>query len=319
MCVVRIAKNWTFPSFLRQSPAQDGVWEGIRFTEEPVRNCDYLVVSNLPAVDLTVRCPPEHVWAIMQEPPNEISGYLHNGQLAYQRIFTTDPTLIGPRYVQSQPALPWFVGKSYTELLNCGVPEKSRPLSWITSNRRNARGHIARLNFLAAIQGKVDFDLYGRGFRPLADKWDGLAPYRYALVVENFRGPLYWSEKLADAFLAWSMPIYCGCTNITDYFPAESMICIDIDDPDVAAQINAAVASRRWKQNLDAIAEARKRVLNRYQLLPLMADQIRRHRQATGGAVCHTPQTVAVKGRRPRLPLHLYRKVVRGLRACFGR
>ena len=30
------------------------------------------------------------------------------------------------------------------------------------------------------------------------------------------------SEKIADCFLAWTMPIYYGCPRIAEYFPAES-------------------------------------------------------------------------------------------------
>ena len=29
----------------------------------------------------------------------------------------------------------------------------------------------------------------------------------------------YWTEKLSDAFLARTIPIYIGCDNIRDYFP----------------------------------------------------------------------------------------------------
>ena len=116
--------------------------------------------------------------------------------------------------------------------------------------------------FLERISGKVEFDLFGRGFTPLADKWDGLAPYRYSIAVENYRGPDYWTEKIADCFLSWTMPIYYGCTNITDYFPPEAMVLIDIDDIEEAVdKIREAIAQDLWRKNLDAIEYARKLVL----------------------------------------------------------
>ena len=31
----------------------------------------------------------------------------------------------------------------------------------------------------------MPFDLFGRGFHPIADKWDGIAPYRYSIAFEN--------------------------------------------------------------------------------------------------------------------------------------
>jgi hypothetical protein len=47
------------------------------------------------------------------------------------------------------------------------------------------------MKFLRKIQkNNLEFDLYGRGFCSIEDKWDGLAPYRYSLAIENFSGPL---------------------------------------------------------------------------------------------------------------------------------
>ena len=139
------------------------------------------------------------------------------------------------------------------------------------------KGHRDRLAFLERIKGKLAFDLYGRGFRFVEDKWDGLAPYRYAIAVENHSNPYYWSEKLFDCFLAWTMPIYYGCTEITRYFPAEAMVQIDINDPDAVERIREAVASDRWRRNRDAIAHARELVLNSYQFFPFFARAIKAH------------------------------------------
>src|SRR5687768_17715451 len=52
--------------------------------------------------------------------------------------------------------------------------------------------------------------------------------YRYSLAIENFSGPYYWTEKVIDCYLSWTMPLYFGCTNLADYFPAESFVQIDI-------------------------------------------------------------------------------------------
>lgn len=130
------------------------------------------------------------------------------------------------------------------------------------------------MSFLQRIQKEIKFDLFGLGFQPIEDKWDALAPYRYSLAVENFSNPLYWSEKLADCFLAWTMPVYFGCTKILDFFPPESMICIDIQDPDCAEIIRMGIGNELWQRNLDAIAYARQLVLNRYQLFPFLTQEI---------------------------------------------
>ena len=280
MTLVRIVKNWDWPDLLRQLPKDGSIWEGIQFTLEPVDECDYLIVLNHPSETFEIRCPRKHIWAIIQEPPYEFFRLLHKGNSTYSRVYTPDTNLWGKRYIHSQPALPWHINRDYDFLHHCDIPKKVRDLSWITSNKDEFPGHRSRLRFLEKIQDNVEFDLYGRGFRYIKDKWDGLAPYRYSLAVENFSNSYYWSEKLADCFLAWTMPIYYGCTQISRYFPRESMVCIDISDPQAIEKIKDTVASDRWYRNIDAIEHARKLVLDSYQLFPFVVREIKRYEEA---------------------------------------
>ncbi|MFA6133503.1 MAG: glycosyltransferase family 10 [Phycisphaerae bacterium] len=307
--LVRIIKNWGWPDLARQTPGGSNRWDGIDFTLEPVAVCDYVVVLNSVREELTVQCPPEHVWAMIQEPPVRYHVGLHKGQPAFRRVYMTKPSLKGPRYIHSHTALPWWVNRSYDELVVCPVPEKTRDLSWITSNNRHLPGHRLRMQFLANIQKSIRFDLFGRGFHFIEDKWDGLAPYRYSLAIENYSGPDYWTEKLADCYLAWSMPIYYGCTNIETYFPPESMVRIDITRPDVADQIRQTLSSDLWRQRRDAIAEARQLILNKYQLFPFLAREIRAQ-QETGTAEASRPSPVLLRPRRKNPLASLGRKLL---------
>lgn len=300
MPLVRIVKNWTWPDLRRQSPGGSGAWGDVRFTEDPVEECDYAVVLNKPREDTRVRCPRDHIWAIMQEPPNEKFAKLHRADgKPYARVYTTDPALTGAPYRPSQPALPWHVDRDYDFLSACPVPAKGRSLSWITSNKTHFPGHRDRMEFLERIRGRVDFDLFGKGFEFVQDKWDALAPYRYAIVVENYRGPLYWSEKVADCFLSWTFPIYCGCTRLGDYFPPESFLEFDLRDPRATDSIRRVVESGLWEERLNALAEARRRVLDEYQMLPFLAREIERHEREEG-CRCAAPRRATVLSPKPR-------------------
>jgi hypothetical protein len=164
------------------------------------------------------------------------------------------------------------VGRGYDELHAAPPPAKSRALSWITSNLGAHRGHKLRLDFLARLRASgVPFDLFGRGFNPVADKWDGLAPYRYAIAVENHSCPDYWTEKITDCFLAGTMPIYFGATNIAEYFPPESFAWLDITAPDAPHRVAEIIASDRAEKNRAALAEARRRVLEEHNFFPRFA------------------------------------------------
>ncbi|HEX2972074.1 MAG TPA: glycosyltransferase family 10 [Tepidisphaeraceae bacterium] len=316
MTLVRIIKAWSFPDLARQTAGGSWTWEGVRFTVDPVEDSDYAVVLTYPKEPTVVRCSQGNCWLLLQEPPTEGFRAYHQGSRIYDRIFTQDESLWGTQYMHSQPALPWHVNKDYEFLKRCGVPEKSRPLSWITSNAKFLRGHRARMQLVERLQGKMEFDLFGKGIRYIEDKWDGLAPYRYAVAVENFCGPYYWTEKIADALLSWTMPIYYGCTNIESYFPKEAMVRIDLHDPDVVEKIRDVVAGDRWKQNLDAIAEARRLILDRYQLFPFLADQIRGRESREGAANGQRCKELTVRRER-----YLWRRLKeKGLGALgFGR
>jgi hypothetical protein len=281
MTRVTIVKNWDYPDLFQQTPGNKGIWEDIEFFFNSEQPSDYVIVLNHPSQGSTVTCPTNNIWAIMQEPPTEYKKLMHRGDPSYARIYTTDDQLKGRKYFHVQPALPWHINRSYDFLKTVDVPEKTGDISWVTSNLTDIKGHRDRMAFLECIHGRLEFDLFGRGFKQVDDKWQAIAPYRYAIAVENYSSPFYWSEKIADCFLAWTMPIYYGCTRITEYFPTDAMILIDIHNPDEALErIKEAVQAQRWQKNLEAIRFARDQVLERYQFFPFIAEKIKQDKKS---------------------------------------
>jgi hypothetical protein len=280
MTLVRIIKDWGHPLLLRrQTPANSGIWDGIQFTEDAVEECDYALILNRPLEDVILRCPPENVWALIQEPPNEYFRFLHRGHPSYARVYMQDEQLSGPQFTLSQPALPWHICRSYDELVRMPLPPKSREISCITSNATAFEGHRRRLRFIETIKASLDFDLYVVGASQMAEnKWDALAPYRYSIVIENFRNSYYWSEKIADCLLAGAIPFYYGCTRIHDYFPPEVVVPIDIEKPaDTRATIKKTLASNLWYSSRDALEHSRDLILHRYQMFPLLSEEIKKN------------------------------------------
>lgn len=273
---VRIIKNWDYPDLMQQSPGGLGVWNGIRFVEDDV-DVDYVVVLNQPAMTTEITASPDRVWAIIQEPPSRYHRYLHRGQPVFGRIYTSDPRLPprSQRYRASQPALAWHVGRGFDDLEAMqDVPPKSKDVSWITSTLAFLPGHKVRLAMLQKIRASGMVDIFGRGLNPIARKWDGLAPYRYSIAFENHIGPDYWSEKIADCFLAGAMPIYVGCTNLEEYFQAGSFVRIDPSHDDPVAAVRTIVESDLAERNRALVLEARHRVMHEHQLFPFVAAKI---------------------------------------------
>lgn len=109
---------------------------------------------------------------------------------------------------------------------------KSRMCSLIASAKRSQEGHALRHAIAGWSAGEgLDVDVMGGGYRPFGEKSEGLAPYRYSVVIENVRERNYFTEKLIDAILCRTVPIYWGCPNIGDFFDTSGMvICNDETD-----------------------------------------------------------------------------------------
>jgi len=283
---------------MRQTPGGCGLWESIRFTTEPVDECDYLFMFNnrrLAPVD--ARCPRDHVWCMIQEPYlPALFDWMIEGHEAFARVFTHHVPSADPKYVLSYPILPWAVGRSYDELVNAGVPDKTRGVSWVSSNLALLPGHRKRnaLREFLMRENPDSVDIFGRGVRYIEDKWDALAPYRYSLAIENSYSKDYWTEKVADCFLSWTLPLYDGCLNLEDYFEPQSFIRIDASDHAATLRrIEELDRSGEWERRMPAIAESRRRVLHEYQLFPALARAIR-----TYGTASREREAVRIPGYR---------------------
>ncbi len=313
--LVRIASDWDCSHLLDQTPGSAGVWDGIRFTTQPVHECDYLVMLNNRKIGaVTALCPPENVWAIMQEPyiPG-LYDWLIEGHEHYAKVFTHVSPCPPGKYAPSQPAMPWEVGLTYDELISIPTPQKTAGVSWIASNLTFLPGHRLRTALRNTLQQhhSTPVDIYGRGIRWVPRKWDALAPYRYSLAVENSSGPHLWTEKIADCFLSWTVPLYYGCTNLEEYFPEDAFIRVDGTDPAaIVTCIRKLLAHDEWERRLPALRVARQLVLDEYQMFPFLAHAIRSNSNPSGPKA-----ELTIPGYRARRWRHRARYITRKIQA----
>jgi hypothetical protein len=276
--LVYICSNYSYPDLLRQTPGSKGEWEGIQFTFDEVEKCDVVVVINHPRKDIKIKCRKGGRILFIQEPPYQRNDYLKSYFPFFDKIICAFDKANSANIINDQAALPWHINKNYDELMNLQNTnsEKANKISWITSNSNVNPGHKPRLKFLEILkQTDLNVDVFGRGINAINDKFDGIYPYQYTLAIENYADKNYWTEKIADAFLCYTMPIYYGCENIEDFFPKGSFIKIDIHKPTEAIEIiKNALKNDLWKKNIGAITEARNLVLNKYQFFPFVKELI---------------------------------------------
>ncbi|MDC0738252.1 hypothetical protein N6L24_08165 [Cognatishimia sp. SS12] len=121
---------------------------------------------------------------------------------------------------------------------------KSQNMSLIASAKRSQEGHRLRHALVDWAKAKgVDMTALGGGYAPFEEKSDGLAPYRFSVVIENIRERNYFSEKLVDAVLCETVPIYWGCPNLGDFLDTSGMIICQ-SEAELRAAIEAATPAR---------------------------------------------------------------------------
>lgn len=144
----------------------------------------------------------------------------------------------------------------------CWVPDwrerdmtKRAMCSLIASAKRSQEGHELRHRLAERVRREGrDVELLGRGYTPFGAKAEGLAPYRYSLVIENVRERNFFTEKLIDAVLCRTVPIYWGCPNIADFMDVSGMILCETE-ADLAAAL-AAMSEADYAARLPGLLAA---------------------------------------------------------------
>lgn len=202
----------------------------------------------------------------------------------FDYIIIPHPHRNGKNIYHTNPALNWHFGRSfskktfkydYTTLNNANVPEKLYNISMMCSSKTMMPGHVLRYKFYEMLskelEGKIDF--FGAGIKLVDDKADIILPYRFHICIENSTDEHYWTEKIADAILGYSVPIYCGAPNIFDYFPKDSIVIIDINNSEDAVKIiNKILANpeEEYIKRLPALRAAREILLSKYNMFPML-------------------------------------------------
>lgn len=254
-------------------------WDEFAFTMEPLPECDAVMIFNNPSERIETLCFPENVFAFMMEPGvySEhpwMFKWLQQYASVYSPIENSSNTILSPGF------LGWHVLHDWTALSKMDMPQKKLGISCIASNLAQLKGHRRRMNFIKFLQKEIPaIDFFGKGHHYIPDKMDGLLQYRFSIAIENTSAPYYFTEKITDCFLAYTIPLYYGCTNIGSYFPEKSFIQINIEEPLKAMEkIRQITENDDWQERIGALKEARDLVLNKYQPLAGAASVMRQVR-----------------------------------------
>ena len=249
--------------YSNQTPKKEGIWKDIVGVTD-MGEADYYIVLE----GYNGKLPQENTIFIKREPT-----FIRQYKSDYNHVIDWNDTNCG---------ITWWVNKSYDEFKAMSYPEKTKKVSCVVSSK-----HTHRANYVKSIfNGDSSIDLYGRGHNktiygdnykgPLdydgKCKLRGLIDYEYSVVLENSQQTNYFTEKLADALLSWTVPLYWGCPNIIDLFPKNSYHVINTnhDKPidEIKELINKPI-------DLEALGKARNLILEEYNIWEVINKKIK--------------------------------------------
>lgn len=266
--------------------------DGCRFfINEPIDEADVWFVSeDLEDSDQTCRVPPGQKIFISAETSWEPGRYVP-GTPQWDFISQFDEIrschdIYMDNVVSEPPFLPWMINANHGSTLlaphlrdvnyfdKLKEVEKTKAISVFCSNQTLTAEHRMRLRFVEQIKAHFGdrLDWFGNGINSLPAKWEGLAPYRYTIVLENQSSANIFTEKIYDAYLAMSYPIYWGAPNLGEYFQESGFRKINIRDLHGSIQIlEEILQSDLAERSQAALLENKSRVINGLNLFKRLA------------------------------------------------
>jgi hypothetical protein len=127
------------------------------------------------------------------------------------------------RWVFTRPekVFPFIHGSTWIKTPSLNSGNKTKLISIIASGKNMTEGHKLRHRIIERFG--ESFDVFGHGYASIENKETALDTYMYTVVIENSLDRYYFTEKIVDAFLTGTIPIYWGSSIVGDLFQAEGI------------------------------------------------------------------------------------------------
>ncbi len=259
-------KSFEFSNHFIFTPNQSGIFKGVRFIDcDAPDSAEWALCEGLGPNRNFNNIPIERRIFFISEPRSfqhfddnfyNQYGYVvgpNNRPNGYKGIWINSPLTIthfGKHWGVSQ-ILQRRV--DYNDFIQPIV--KSKLISFVSSIKIMVPEHINRVKFLSAIaqslQGHID--IFCREIKPIEEKYDACAPYKYIIATENEIYNDYFTEKLLDGILCQNVVFYYGAPNIVEYFDTAPIIPIDIKNHQQAIQtIATAINNKIYEKTAEA-------------------------------------------------------------------
>lgn len=264
--IIKITTPWKHGFLTNQIP--ENLKKEFDFEIDNLCNiCDvWLIWGGLPnnIRKETVLCNPDDVF-FMTDEVHDQKSFNSNFLKQFQTVLTTRTDLEHQNILRIHEFNTWHIEKSFNEVFNQYKLIKERTISIVSSDLTILPGQKKRFAFVNKMIGhfKDKVDVYGRGFNPIDNKWDALAPYKYSIAIENNVVSGYFTEKITECFLSHTLPVYYGAPDITEYFNSSGLCLINIEDYRKSINIiEELIETDPYAEKLDCILENKSIYLN---------------------------------------------------------
>ena len=257
--------------------------------------CDFWIVyGGLPNHAETTKVNPKNIFVFT----TEFDGYFNQKFLnQFEKIVTVDTKLQGDKIIYGQIGLPWFINNSFDNLHQQDFIKKTKLISIVASNNSRitySRNYKIRFDFVMALKKYFgnEIDIFGRGFKEITNKEDGLLPYKFSVAIENMPIPYVISEKINDCFLTHTFPLYYDCPNINRFYDERAYAKLDIMDHGYSITMIEKILStpNYYEEHLDAIIEAKRKYLMEFSFQAVFVKTIEHF-----GVITQSKENVRIK------------------------
>lgn len=173
----------------------------------------------------------------------------------FELIFTHDAKLLrdlpNARWIPASGV--WIGGRSAPGIP--GLHPKDSMVSMLSSNKRSCLLHRKRTAIarrLKLFHPSVDVYLQGRNQPGRISPLETLSRYRYSIVMENFVGRGFFTEKILNCFATGTVPIYFGAADIGDYFNLRGVVPFTGYN-DLVSRVLPTLSEADYQNRLEAV------------------------------------------------------------------
>lgn len=198
--------------------------------------------------------------------PNELFGY-HTFAQQHAHLFSAIFTWSKPILETVSNAYPFYFGAGDVDLVfeKQYQVNKLFEVSFMCGPKQIIEGHFLRhrvYDTRSSINMPTKFYYKGEK-RPC---WNSM----YHIAIENSRNFNYFTEKIIDAFITKTIPLYWGCPNIGDFFNLDGIIIFE-DEKDLVEKCKLLTPDY-YREREEILIENQQRALQYVDLVGRMKD-----------------------------------------------